>query len=115
VAKYFKEAMNNIIESFIRESSLLFDMLRDSELVREVEEFLEDHSIKNYLMRYDRGIYATEHEKHPHFEIEIKNLKSLENMAEDLDIPIVQEYHRMHKCIRIEKEQYNLYLYNKYK
>ena len=103
------------MERFISNSFLSFDMAKDSELVKEVDDFLKEHSIKSYLMRYDRGIYATEHENHPNFEVEIKNLKSLENMAGKLGIPIVQEYHRMHKCIRIEKEQFNLYIYNKYK
>ena len=103
-----------ILEKFISIEPSHIIMTKDSELVKEVEDFLKENSIKSYLLRYDRGIYATEHENHPYFEIEIKNLKSLENMAKKLSIPVKQEYHRMHKCISIEKEQCSIYIYHRY-
>lgn len=105
--------MKLVTERFIRNVYFPPNMVKDSELVREVEEFLKEHNIKKYVIKYDRGVEFTQHENHPAFEIETKNLKALKNLAEKLKMPLQEDLYRLHRHLTIQNDKYNLYIYNK--
>lgn len=111
MAEYAKKAMTNAIENFIRKPVPLFNMAKDSELVRKVESFLNEHKIDKYIIKYDRGIDFTEHKSHPAFDIQTDALNALENLSRKLKIDLKKDIYKRHKYIQIENKEYSIYLY----
>lgn len=100
------------MESFISFEPPSFYMAKDSELVREVEDFLKENKVQEYLVKYDRGIEYTEHKAHPKFEIEIKKSNVLKNLAENLNKKLTTDRYRRHHYLDIEGESYDIYVFN---
>lgn len=98
------------IEKFIRKPYLVHDMVKDSELVKEVENFLEKHNLDISEMIYNR---SWEFNEKPTFDIITNNLKSLEKLAQKTKSTVEDNYDKMsfHKLLVIKNDRYDLYLY----
>ena len=79
----------------------------DSELVKEVEMFLEEHKIDILEMVYNRSI---ELDNKPNFQILTNNPKSLEKLAQKLKRSLRSDYDErsFYKELSISRDEYDL-------
>jgi|GEM_PF-3062605 len=101
----------NVMGKFISKPFLSFNMSKDSELVKEVESFLKEHKIDNYIMKYDRGIDFTEHKSHPAFDVQTDALDALKSLSRQLKLDLKRDIYKRHEYLQIENKDYRIYLY----
>lgn len=81
--------MINTIEKFIRTSNSLSNMAKDSDLVKEVENFLLSRNIDIVEMTYDRNVNF---DGKPVFEILTRNKAAIEKLSTEMKIPLRKDY-----------------------
>ncbi len=102
--------MNGTIEKFISLDFASFDMAKDSELVKEVEDFLKEKGIGILEMEYSRD---WKYNKEPTFEILTKNNGVLEKLSDEMKIPLRKDYDERswYKVLSVKNSNYNLSVY----
>ena len=98
------------MERFIKNTVSISDMTKDSELVREVEKFLEEKNIDILEMVYDRSITF---DGKPTFEVLTNNPRALKNLSREYNVPLRNNYdtRSWYKVLDIQKDGSNLYIY----
>ncbi len=100
------------MESFISFEPSSFYMAKDSELVREVEDFLKEKKIEIVEMEYHRDF---EHYMKPTFSVLTNNYKSLGKLAEETKSKFVTTYDERSywKAISVKNDKYEIHIYHR--
>lgn len=87
-------------------------MAKDSELVKEVEKFLEEQNIGILEMEYHRDF---EHDFKPSFSILTNDLKPLEKLASKMKTEFSRNYDTRSywKAITVKKGKYEIHIYHR--
>lgn len=84
-------------------------MAKDSELVREAEDFLKGKGIEILEMKYNRD---SVHYMKPTFSVLTNNYKSLDKLARDMGLKFLSSYDERScwKTTKIENSNYDLHI-----